>query len=186
MDVFETCRSVPAYEAARKAGLLLKQSGRRFWASCPFHSDSTPSMCFFQDGRFHCFSCHTGGDATAFYAAFYHLSLLEAAQRLAGDFGLTGFSEPMPLPIRQPIAADLRRVVEAWKAQTWSRLCDIRQLAVMTLVERETALGNPDACWDSELFCKALAARDAADLGLDLLSSATPAQLLRYAGDDMT
>lgn len=41
------------------------------------------------DFRFHCFGCGADGDVIDFAAKLFQLSLLQAAEKLAIDFGLS-------------------------------------------------------------------------------------------------
>lgn len=54
---------------------------------CPFHADRNPSMKV--DFRFHCFGCGADGDVIDFTAKLFQLSLRQAAEKLASDFGLS-------------------------------------------------------------------------------------------------
>ena len=186
MSLYEVCRSISAFQVALRVGLSMKWSGGRSRTSCPFHHDKTPSLYFYPNGRFYCFSCHSGGDAVAFYSSYYNLSPVEAARKLACEFGLAEpdkSTQPMP---RRPDARDLMQEVDAWISKEWHRLCAIKHQAEWRLEAIEELLGRPDACWESDLFCQALEARDAAEMGLNLLTCATPAQLLHYTtGGDL-
>lgn len=71
--------------------------------------------------------------------------------------------------------------VEAWKAKTYSRLCDIKHQAVWMLDAAQDSCTAPEACWDSDILVKALEARDTAETCLNLLECATPAQLTEWA-----
>ena len=42
------------------------------------------------DSRFHCFGCGADGDVIDFTAKLFQLSLRQAAEKLAADFGLSG------------------------------------------------------------------------------------------------
>ena len=42
------------------------------------------------DSRFHCFGCGVDGDVIDFTAKLFQLSLRQAAEKLASDFGLSG------------------------------------------------------------------------------------------------
>ncbi|MFR1478984.1 MAG: CHC2 zinc finger domain-containing protein [Hydrogeniiclostridium mannosilyticum] len=55
---------------------------------CPFHADRNPSMKV--DSRFHCFGCGVDGDVIDFTAKLFQLSLRQATEKLASDFGLSG------------------------------------------------------------------------------------------------
>ena len=71
---------------------------------CPFHSDKTPSMKI-NKTYFYCFGCHFTGDVIDFTARLFNLSPLDAARKLALDFGIdpnTPASAAVALPrIRQ-------------------------------------------------------------------------------------
>ena len=98
MTVFETVKqSVSAREAAEHYGIEVRRNGM---ACCPFHDDKNPSLKL--DQRFHCFGCGADGDAIDLTARLYNLSLKEAAEKLARDFGLLYDSQAPPKPyIRQ-------------------------------------------------------------------------------------
>jgi len=44
-----------------QAGVLLTQSGDRWSAPCPFHSEKKPSFMVYGDGGYHCFGCGAHG-----------------------------------------------------------------------------------------------------------------------------
>lgn len=71
---------------------------------CPFHSDKTPSMKI-NETYYYCFGCHSTGDVIDFTARLFNLSPLDAARKLALDFGIdpnTPASAAVALPrIRQ-------------------------------------------------------------------------------------
>jgi hypothetical protein len=179
--LFDACRLVTAYEAAQRAGLTLKRSGVRWWACCPFHRERTPSLCFFPDGGYKCFGCGESGDAVSFYVKLYSLAPLNAARRLLSDFGLTEPSLKAPPPVPQKGGRELMQAVEAWKAKEWGRLCRIKHQAIRNLDAAQAKCAAPGDCWESEKLVKALEARDAAEMGLNLLECATPAQLTQWA-----
>ena len=62
---------------------------------CPFHADRNPSMKV--DFRFHCFGCGADGDVIDLTAKLFQLSLLQAAEKLATDFGLSATDNFQPL-----------------------------------------------------------------------------------------
>ncbi len=52
---------------------------------CPFHDDRNPSMKV--DNRYFCFGCGASGDVIDFASNYFGLSLKDAANKLAVDFG---------------------------------------------------------------------------------------------------
>ena len=49
------------------------------------------------DSRFHCFGCGADGDVIDFTAKLFQLSLRQAAEKLAADFGLSGTDDFPPI-----------------------------------------------------------------------------------------
>ena len=85
MKIFETVKqSVTARQAAKAYGLEVNAHGM---ALCPFHEDHHPSLKL--DQRFYCFGCGASGDVIDFTAKLFGISLKDAAQKLAKDFGIT-------------------------------------------------------------------------------------------------
>ena len=70
---------------AQREGLALKRSGERYWARCPWHEDKNPSLYFFKDGNYKCFSCGVGGDSVSLLARLRGIPALEAARLITGD-----------------------------------------------------------------------------------------------------
>lgn len=85
MNVFDAVKqSVTTRQAAEMYGLKIRRNNM---VSCPFHNDRTPSMKV--DNRFHCFGCGADGDVIDFVSRLYGISSLEAAQKIASDFGIS-------------------------------------------------------------------------------------------------
>ena len=106
MDVFEAVKqAVTTRQAAEHYGIHV---GRNGMACCPFHKDKTPSLK--ADRRFHCFGCQADGDGIDFAARLFDLSGVEAAKRLAADFGIPydNRGRPSPKPVKRSIPAELR------------------------------------------------------------------------------
>jgi hypothetical protein len=92
-SVFEAVKqSVTVREAAQMYGIEVNRSGM---ACCPFHDDKNPSMKLNEE-YFYCFGCGATGDVIDFTARLYNLSLKEAAEKLAQDFGLAYNSQAPP------------------------------------------------------------------------------------------
>lgn len=180
-SIFAAVRDIPAEEAAVRAGLVLRPHGRRAWTCCPLHGEDTPSMLFYGDGRgWYCFGCHRGGDALKLYEELYHLEPLDAARKLADDFGIAvDASAPPPKP--RPSVHNLARALERRRSADYSRLCLAWRMADGVL--RAAA---PGSAWDDPVFVAALRARGAADDLLDWLHTAAIDELAAYyAGDEV-
>ena len=84
--LFEVVKlNISARQAAEAYGF---RPNRSSMVCCPFHADRNPSMKV--DSRFHCFGCGVDGDVIDFTAKLFQLSLRQAAEKLASDFGLSG------------------------------------------------------------------------------------------------
>ena len=74
------------------------------------------------DSRFHCFGCGADGDVIDFAAKLFQLSLLQAAEKLAADFGLSATDDFQPFsckPVEKPPSP---------KEQFYKILCGYRSL----------------------------------------------------------
>lgn len=113
MNLFKSVKeSVDTREAAEVYGLEVNNSGM---AICPFHDDNNPSMKV--DERYHCFACQADGDVIDFVANYFELSKIDAAKKIAKDFGIeyqsVGYKKQKsvkqisrPKPIRKKISVD--------------------------------------------------------------------------------
>ena len=100
--IFDTLKArITVPQAAAHYGVRIGQNGM---CCCPFHSDKTPSMKI-NETYFYCFGCHSTGDVIDFTARLFDLSPLDAARKLAADFGIdpnTPASAAVALPrVRQ-------------------------------------------------------------------------------------
>ena len=85
MTIFETVKTMVAPRmAAEHFGLSVSRNGM---VCCPFHDDRHPSMKLYED-HYHCFGCQANGDVIAFTSKLFGITPLEAAQKLAADFGI--------------------------------------------------------------------------------------------------
>ena len=101
-------QTVTTRQAAERYGLSVNRSGM---ARCPFHEDHNPSMKV--DDRFYCFGCGASGDVIDFTARLCGISLKDAAEKLAADFGI----DPRP-----PTQSDIPKH-DAEPSQDRERLC---------------------------------------------------------------
>ena len=115
MNCFQNVKyGVSCREAAERYGVEVNHYGMSL---CPFHNDRRPSL-YVADDHYHCFACGEHGDVIDFVSKLFHLSLYDAAQKLAADFHLT--------PDKPPSAAALhakRIQTEAQQLRENERLC---------------------------------------------------------------
>jgi DNA primase len=95
----------------------LKRAGRNFKAVCPFHHEKTASFVVSPDRQiFHCFGCHTGGNAFRFLMQYERLDFPEAVRTLAKKAGVA-----LPEVERQDTqAANL--ITQLYKINEWAAL----------------------------------------------------------------
>ena len=85
MTIFEAVKTTVAPRmAAEHFGLSVNRNGM---VCCPFHVDRHPSMKLYED-HYHCFGCQANGDVIAFSSKLFGITPLEAAQKIAADFGI--------------------------------------------------------------------------------------------------
>ncbi len=112
MNVFEAVRdSVTARQAAEAYGIKVNRNGM---ACCPFHDDKHPSMKLSK--RYHCFGCQADGDAISFVSRYFDLRPVEAAKKLANDFGIS-YDEKTYTPSRTRPNPKISAELEAKKKE---------------------------------------------------------------------
>ena len=85
MNLFQTIKAaVTVKQAAALYNLPITTTGM---TCCPFHEDHTPSMKL-NDTYYYCFGCGATGDVIDLTARLFDLSSLQAARKMAQDFGL--------------------------------------------------------------------------------------------------
>ena len=91
MNLFQTIKAaVTVKQAAALYGLPITTTKM---TRCPFHEDHTPSMKL-NDTYYYCFGCGATGDVIDLTARLFDLSSLQAARKLAQDFGLSPDKPP--------------------------------------------------------------------------------------------
>ena len=96
MNQFESVKAaVTLRQSAEHYGLTVSRNGM---TCCPFHEDRHPSMKLNED-YFFCFGCGASGDVIDFTARLFGISLKDAAEKLAADFGIS--ADIKPIAIRQ-------------------------------------------------------------------------------------
>lgn len=127
MNVFETVKtSINTREAAEHYGIEVNRYGK---ALCPFHNDRHPSMVVY-DNHYHCFACGEHGDVIDLVANLYGLPVLDAANKLAYDFGISPDKPPT-----QDMKDKLNKKSEAQRLRENEKLCFSALLAYMKLLQ---------------------------------------------------
>ena len=123
MNQFESVKAaVPLWQAAETYGLSVSRNGM---TCCPFHEDAHPSLKLNED-YFFCFGCGASGDVIDFTARLFGISLKDAAEKLAADFGISADAKPVAvrrnpsrleeLRCRRALTAYLH-LLKKWKTQ---------------------------------------------------------------------
>ena len=117
------------------------------------------------DARFHCFGCGVDGDVIDFTAKLFQLSLRQAAEKLATDFGLSG-TDDFPRICYKLVEKPLSQ-----KEQPYKSLCSYRAL----LLHWRTAYApqNPEAALHP-CFVASLHYADRVQYLLDILLQGSP------------
>lgn len=80
----EAVRNLDIEAVLKSWGLEFRRRGSTMFASCPFHSEKTPSFSI-TPGRnlWYCHSCHRGGDGIRFYMEREGMDFLQAVEAIA-------------------------------------------------------------------------------------------------------
>ena len=164
MNLFQTIKAaVTVKQAAALYGLPITTTGM---TRCPFHEDHTPSMKL-NDTYYYCFGCGATGDVIDLTARLFDLSSLQAARKLAQDFGLGPAKPPsgaVALP-RPPAAFSDTKQEDI--AYCFRVLHDYRDL--LTRWRTEFAPLSPEESLDDR-FVEALHMLDVVDDLMDRLA----------------
>lgn len=166
MNVFEAVKqTVTTRQAAQSYGIRV---GRNGMACCPFHQDKNPSLKV--DKRFHCFGCQADGDVIDFTARLFDLSAVEAAKKLAADFGISYGNDKFafPKPVKKSISKELR-ILQA-EQKCFRVLSDYYHL--LGRWQTEYAPKSPGDGWNP-LFVEAVQRSEYVGYLLDLLLTGT-------------
>ena len=103
VNLFQTIKAaITVKQTAALYGLPVTPNGM---VCCPFHEDHTPSMKL-NDTYYYCFGCGATGDVIDLTARLFDLSSLQAARKLAQDFGLGPDKPPSgAIALPKPAAA---------------------------------------------------------------------------------
>lgn len=165
MNVFETVKtSISTKEAAEHYGIEVSRYGK---ALCPFHNDRHPSMTVYDD-HYHCFACGEHGDVIDLVANLYGLPVLDAANKLAYDFGIS-----QDKPSTKEMTEKQNRKSEAQRLRENEKLCFSALLTYRTLLQewkQRYAPSSPEETWHPH-FIEACDRLDYVEYLLDTLIS---------------
>lgn len=82
-------RNLPITEVLAAENIPMKRIGREAVTTCPWHSDTNPSLTLSDDKNLcFCFACGGGSDAIAFVQQKFNLSFADAVERIAAKHGI--------------------------------------------------------------------------------------------------
>ena len=131
MNIFARVKeSVTVLQAAEHYGVEVQRNGM---CRCLFHDDWHPSMKLNEE-YFYCFGCGATGDVIDFVARLFDLTSLQAAQKMAYDFGIDPDKPPAAAALSRPkyplarafrqeelhcqrVLCDYLYLLESWKVQ---------------------------------------------------------------------
>ena len=153
----------------------LQKSGRYFKASCPFHTEKTPSFIVNSERQsWRCFgACATGGDAFSFVMRMEKLDFGEALRLLAQKTGVTlsekrdGDSSDKLYRINQVAARFYRDTLESSLGQTAMKYLEERGVSTEAMDRFE--LGLSPGGWNglkTHLLALGIAENQAVEAGL--------------------
>ena len=175
MILFKTVKeSITVKQAAALYGLPITTTGM---TRCPFHEDHTPSMKL-SDTYYYCFGCGATGDVIDLTARLFDLSSLQAARKMAQDFGLGPDKPPsgavaLPKPPIAPSNAQQEDIAHCLRV-----LYDYRNL--LTRWRTEFAPLSPEKSLDDR-FVEALHMLDVVDDLMDRLAFGPTSQKVTTA-----
>lgn len=80
----EAVRNLDIEDVLKSWGLEFRRRGSTMFASCPFHSENTPSFTISPSRNlWFCHSCHRGGDGIKFYEEREGMDFLQAVEAIA-------------------------------------------------------------------------------------------------------
>ena len=170
MNLFQTIKAaVTVKQAAALYGLPITTTGM---TCCPFHEDHTPSVKL-NGTYYYCFGCGATGDVIDLTARLFDLSSLQAARKLAQDFGFGPDKPPSSaVALSRPPAA-FSDTKQEDIAYCFRVLHDYHDL--LTRWRTEFAPLSPEESLD-DCFVEALHMLDVVDDLIDCLDFGPPSQ----------
>ena len=152
-ESLDICTVIQAY-----TGQELRRAGRNLTGLCPFHTEKDPSFTVRPDrNTFYCFGCGAHGTVIDFAMQLFSLSPLDAARKLAEDFGI-----PVPdlRTLRTLPPKERKRIEEqqeqrrkqrarknalaAWSEKAATEVCTLRRLCWQSLEAAHDYFEHPE------------------------------------------
>jgi len=147
IDVFETVKErVNINEAIE---LYTGTAPVKNQCRCFFHQDKSPSFRTYPPKSFYCFGCGAGGTAVDFVSRLFRLKPIEAAKKLAADFGIIIDDRPLtPDEVAKVKAVarqrELNRAFHRWAKRSYANLCQLRRCCFKAMETGEDFLEHPE------------------------------------------
>ncbi|MCI7096951.1 MAG: CHC2 zinc finger domain-containing protein [Clostridiales bacterium] len=163
MSIYEIVKAnVTVRQAAEHYGVKVQRNGM---CCCPFHNDRHPSMKLNED-YFYCFGCGAHGDVIEFTARLFGLSSLQAAKKLAYDFGIDPDKPPVAVALKKP-KYPLAKAFQKDEMHCQRVLCDY--LHLLEDWKERYAPSSPEDEWDDR-FVEACQMLDRVEYLVDVLT----------------
>ena len=156
-DLFATVKESVNIESAIQTytGLELRRAGRYLIGLCPFHTEKEPSFTVRPDRNiFHCFGCGAHGSVIDFVMQLFRLSPLDAARKLAEDFGIpVPDFRALPSEKREKIRKQQeklkkqrirKKALRTWSEKAANEVCRLRRLAWQSLETGQDYFEHPE------------------------------------------
>ena len=154
--------------------VTLKKKGTNYVGLCPFHREKTPSFMVSEERQsFTCYGCGAKGDVFSFIQQTQNLSFVEAAEKLADEYGLkwtgvrgSGGNKDLYYEVNK-IAA--RFFFDTLRKRRGKALHYIAKRGITAETIKKFGIGHADEEWDSlykHLLEKDIDVRLMTELGL--------------------
>jgi DNA primase len=135
--------------------IALKKTGANHKGLCPFHNEKTPSFIVSEaKQRFTCYGCGVSGDVIAFVQRMQNLSFLEAAEKLAEEYGIDWKAGVFDTETKRSVYYDINREAatffyRAFRSSRNPALSYMAGRGVNDAVLKRFGVGYADGEWNS-------------------------------------
>ena len=174
MRLFDAVKSsVTTIQAAEYYGINIR---REMWCLCPFHKEKTPSAKV--DDRFHCFGCGADYSVVDFTANVFGLTPVDAAKKLAKDFGVPYDDQRKYYPTREELFKQKKLKKQRENSEKLGKLLKrylgvLRDYYQLLMIWRKIYAPKTAVEELHPLFCEALRNMDFTEYVIDVLTVGT-------------